>query len=238
LICHVAQTKNRRQSRSAPIGFVLLSLLFGCNNSLPSLSIAQSQPAETPIPFGPGPTVQSRVPGGYQLLNRDLRVVVSDQTGDVIWFGTADQNQLGPDGIRAVFDNAPDSKFDGFIEARDEQTWQFFGDAGGLRWRKIYCLEGDHLYASFIVQNTGRSPVVGRIALTGDMPAGALLTHDFEHCVLNAAAGIVSLRGWNLEHDRTIVPAPVWIASDPLSLKPDERLAYTTEWQFKPVGGS
>ena len=236
--CNAAQRKNRRQSRSALIGIAVLALQVGCASPAKTQAVSESQPTDTPIPFGPGPTVQSRVPGGYQLLNRDLRVVVSDQTGDVIWFGTNDRNQLGKTGIRAVFDNATETKWNGFIEARDEQTWQFFGDNGGLRWRKIYCLEGDHLYASFIVQNMTRSPVVGRIALTGDLPAGTLLTHDFEHCVVNAAGGVVSLRGWNLEHDRTIVPMPVWIASDPLAIPAGERLAYTTDWQFTPAGGS
>ena len=183
--------------------------------------------------------MQSRVPGGYQLLNRDLRVVISDQTGDVIWFGTADRKtNLGQLASAQCSTTAPDSKWDGFIESRDEQTWQFFGDSGGLRWRKIYCLEGKPSVCQLHRSERGEiNRSLDGSRSSGDLPAGTLLTHDFEHCLVSAPTGVLSLRGWNLEHDRTLVPTPVWVASDPLSLKPDERLAYTTDWQFRPNGG-
>jgi hypothetical protein len=217
----------------------LLFLAVGCAASPPPQAVVTPQPAD-PIPFGPGPTVQSRVAGGYQLINRDLRVVISDLTGDVTYFGVpkAEPNLIGDDGLRAIFNDSIAVPMTGFIEARDEQTWQFFGDDGnGIRWRKIYCLEGDHLYASFIVQNTTTSPVAGRIAIIGGPHGPTLLKHDFEHFDMTTAGGVVSIHGWNLDHDETAqLPAAVRIASDVLSLQPDQRLGYTTDWHLQPPG--
>jgi hypothetical protein len=134
----------------------------------------------------PGPTMQAKVAGGYELKNRRLRVLLDPHTGDVIFFGerspadvdiAASTTQPSPgtesdaigSGRFQTLLNGVAPALDGYVEARDDQTWEFLGDdpQSHTRWRKIYCLDGDRLMASFLVDNqTGSAlPVIVSLAV-------------------------------------------------------------------------
>ena len=135
------------------IAVVLLILISGCTAptqppaSQPFVPIA-IQPISTTFDPAriPGPTRLAKVAEGYELTNTLYRVVIDDQTGNVIYWGFIDQsrNMVFHRGIYATLTNLPDAVMhNGYIEKRDEQTWQFFGeDDNHISWRKIYCLDG------------------------------------------------------------------------------------------------
>src|SRR5689334_702312 len=90
-----------------------------------------SYPAPWPNETGPaGPTLMARVEGGgYELKNRWVRAVIDDRSGDVTYWGAADgrRNLLMQPGVIVRLDGAPDLVPDGYVEKRDDQTWQFLG---------------------------------------------------------------------------------------------------------------
>jgi hypothetical protein len=197
--------------------------------------------ASVPVIIGPGPTTMSRVAAGYELRNQSARLVIDARTGDVIWWGTLPGGSnlaVGPRGIHAAVAGLPDVPPDGYVEKRDDQTWQFYGpDANGVVWRKVYNLDHDSLLVSFIVQNTRSTPLPVEIQLRGDLGSLRVTAHDPEQFTADGPAGTVSLHGWNPTHGHPPPALPVLLASDPFTLKPDERQGYTTEWQLWPVGG-
>jgi len=191
-----------------------------------------------PLASMPGPTTMSRVAGGYELKNRTLRVVISEKTGDVIYWGAADanRNSVFRHGVYASLVDVPEETIDGYIEKRDDQTWQFFGQdkAHQITWRKIYCLEKGSLLASLIIANDGPTSLTTAIQLRGDFPNLRITDHTPEQFTGHSAYGAVSVHGWNEFHPTpTSQPAlPVLIQSDTKTLPPGERFAFTTEWKL------
>ncbi len=187
-------------------------------------------------PSQPGPTIASRVAGGYELLNNQFRVVISETTGDVIFWGYADKtrNMVFRRGIYTTLSGLPDVPGKGYVEARDEQTWQFLGeDANHITWRKIYNLDGDHLEVSIMIQNNRPEALDTAINLEGDLPSMRIMHHDPEQFDAFGGYGAVSLHGWNVVHSPTSQPVlPILLQSDVFHLKPMERQSFTSMWML------
>ena len=198
-------------------------------------------PAAVTTPVGPGPTDMARVPAGYELRNRDVRVVIDEHTGDVVFWGAPAQPRntvAGPRGLHAAIAGLPDVPPAGYVEKRDDQTWQFYGpDANGVTWRKVYNLDHDSLLVSFVIQNTRATPLAAAVQLRGDLTDLRVLAHDPEQFTGTGGYGTISLHGWNQSHGLPPPPLPVLIQSDTFKLQPGEREGYTTEWRLSPLGG-
>jgi len=203
-------------TRLSPLAFVALAA-FGC-------SARSGQTPGVPREL-PGPTSLSRSAAGYVLANRHVRVVVDGRTGDVVSWGRVGGSparvsaglwgwagRLGRDGVLAS------NVTDAHAEQRDEQTWQFIGTDAvhNIGWRKIYVLEGDAVFASYLVQNlrTDGSITCG-VLLTTDPPTVAQQIHAFNDTQnLSPPVGLSGA-----------------VAGDVKTLKPGERLDLTTTWQ-------
>jgi hypothetical protein len=230
------------RSRAIPLR-VLLLLLTSCAArpaaTQPVVPIA-SQSIESPTdqPQIAGPTVMSRVDNGYELRNRLFRVVISDQTGDVIFWGAVDQprNMVFQRGIYTTLTGLPDAPLHGYIEQRDEQTWQFFGeDDNHVTWRKIYCLERSSLLVSIMVQNNRPAPLVAAIQINADFVSLRVQHHDPELFIGVGGYATVEIKGYNeFRTVQTPPPLPVIIQSDTFYLKPQERQSYTSRWRLLP----
>ncbi len=217
-----------------------LALVFcGCSTSRPNAAQSPTMPAvAAPLEDTTGPTVISRVHGGYELRNHLYRVVISDQPGDVTFWGSIDQtrNTVFQRGIYTSLTGLPDAPIRGYVEMRDEQTWQFHGeDDNHITWRKIYSLQNDSLLVSVIIQNNRSEPLVTAIQICGDLPNLRIVHHDPEQFTGQGGYGLVSLHGFNEFHAPTSQPAlPVLIQSDTFHLKPQERQGFTTQWKLSP----
>jgi hypothetical protein len=211
----------------------------------------------------PGPTLASREASGYELKNRHVSVVIGDKTGDVVYWGSIDGSQNAAlwagdssrlPALRVFIDQivAPStepatqpvmalpgafelSNSDGYVEARDDQTWQYLGEdiEHQIGWRKIYCLDGDHLNVSMLVQNRRKVPVTIQLAL-GDSavpPKRAWVSSEiFE---TEAYQFILHLQAYNEFHGVAARP-PYFLLSDVHTLKPDERISWTMQWILRP----
>jgi hypothetical protein len=225
---------------------MLLTLITGCSTPHPAATQPLAPVASQAVTsfFDPdttiGPTVMSKVDGGYQLINRRFRVVISDQTGDVIFWGYVDQarNTVFHRGIFTSLTGLPDAPIHGYIEKRDDQTWQFYGDDDNhITWRKIYCLEGDSLLVSILITNNrpGPDPLVTAIQIKGDLISLNIAHHDPELFTGRGGYGGVTLQGFNEYPAPTSQPAlPTLIQSDTFHLKPQERQGYTSQWKLVP----
>jgi hypothetical protein len=213
---------------------VLFCLLF-------SIGGCQPKPdPDQPVAFDQhvyGPTELSKVSNGYELKNRILRAVISDQTGDVTFWGFVDQNRnlLGDHKIYPTLTGLPASSPKGTIEKRDDETWQFFGDDDNhITWRKIYRLNGDSLFVSIQIQNNRPDLLVTTEQINCDLPDMKITHHDPELLEASIDHTTLSFRGFNEFPAPTIQPAmPVLIQSDTFHLKPQERQSYTTEWKLQ-----
>jgi hypothetical protein len=190
------------------------------------------EPAYTP--HGPGPTIKSRVSGGYELSNDQFRIVISESTGDVIFWGFTGKNRnvLAGRGMYTTLSGLPDVPVRGYVEARDEDTWQFIGeDDNHITWRKIYSLQRDVLLVSIIVQNNRPDLLQTAIKLNGDLPDLNIVRHDPEQFDAFGNYGTVSLHGYNEFHNPDSEPIlPTLLQSDTFHLKPAERQSYTMTW--------
>jgi hypothetical protein len=230
------------------VAVVLVILVNGCTppaqtpSSQPIVPIA-IQPISTTFDpaHTPGPTHMAKVAEGYELTNTLYRVVIDDQTGDVIFWGFVDQsrNMVFHRGIYTTLTNLPDAPIhDGYIEKRDEQTWQFFGeDDNRITWRKIYCLQGDSLFVSVMVANSRAEPVTTAIQINGELISLHIEHHDSEMFSGSGGYGSIELRGFNEIHSPASQPAlPTLLQSDTFGLKPGERQGYTSQWKILPAG--
>jgi hypothetical protein len=219
-------------------------MISGCRctspaTTQPSVPISK-QPIQPPIEFQPasGPTVMSRVAGGYELSNRLFRVVMSDQTGDVTFWGYVGENRnmVFHRGIYTGLTTLPDSPPHMMAQARDEQTWEFYGeDANHIVWRKAYCLEYDRLLVSILILNNRPAAIDTAIQINGDLPSMRITHHDPEQFNAAGGYGTISLHGYNEFHSPTSQPAlPTLIQSDTFHLKPQERQGYTSMWMLIP----
>jgi hypothetical protein len=237
--CH---SPNAATCGRAWIVVLTASILAGCAAPQPKpAAVTQpvvpvvAQPIQTTSEM-PSPTVKSRVPGGYELLNNQFRIVISDQTGDVTFWGYADKarNICYQRGLYTTLGSLPDVPPKGYVEARDEDTWQFIGeDANHITWRKIYSLQKDVLLVSIMIQNNRPSPLDTTVCLNGDLPDLRIVQHDTEHFQAFGGYGTVLIEGWNEFHNPTSQPTlPTLVQSDTFHLKVGERQSYTTAWML------
>ena len=187
---------------------------------------------------GAGPTVMSRVAGGYELRNHAVRVVIDGQSGDVVeWaaVGHAGNVAGGGRGIHPALVGLPDVPPVGLVQKRDDQTWQYVGtDANGVTWRKVYDLDHDGLLVSYVIANDRSTPMVATVAVVGDV-AGRVTVHTAEQFTAVGPVGTVSLSGWDVAHGGPPPAVPVLLRSDAFPLKAGERQGYTTEWRLYPI---
>lgn len=171
-----------------------------------------------------GPTLTTRAVDGYALANRHGRFAIDAVSGDVGFAGTAGAGNELPGVIRyfAAVDEVPRiSMCDGYVEYRDDQTWQYFGEdaANGLGWRKIYCLDGDRLNVSCLVTNRKSKAVRVKLFLKTD--------------AFTIGGRPVRLQTFN-ESNHDAAPPPFALASDWQDLQPGQRMSWTMSWSFKP----
>jgi len=201
----------------------------------PAIPIA-SQPVDSDPPSAAGPTAMARVPGGYELINRQFRAIISDQTGDVIYWGSADKkrNVVAGRGIYTTLSTLPDVPAKGSIEPRDEDTWQFMGDdENHITWRKIYRLAEDHLDVSILITNNRKDPLDTAIRINGQLPGVHAMTQNPELFKAFGDFGVITLEGWNVNHaPNTVTLLPLLLQSDVLHLAPGERNSYTSMWML------
>jgi hypothetical protein len=203
----------------------------------PDLSMAERfDPQRT------GPTTLARVAGGYELRNRLVRVVIDSSTGDVVYWGSTDgsTNLLASVGsasaVRGI--DSAGGAATGYVEKRDDQTWQYIGDDPGrrIRWRKIFCLDGHSLLATYIVENQGTTRLDGLVALRIPLAEGAtarIAQPDLYQ--ITAPLGDVELRGFRERpYDRYFDDPVATLLSDSFQLRPGERFSFTTEWRMEP----
>ncbi len=191
-----------------------------------------------------GPTRMNRVPGGYELINRQVRVVIDERHGHLVYWGSVDgrQNLLDQQGVEIHLVDVKSSLPEGYIEKRDDQTWQYIGDdpQAGVRWRRIYCLEGLSLLATFIVQNTADQPLDTLMLVRAHLaePGPRRIQHA-DLFTMQSPLGMVSIRGFR-EHPftGTYDQPSATLLSDRFQLQPGERYSFTTEWRLDVTFGS
>ena len=191
------------------------------------------QPVTPAPPSLAGPTVMSRVPGGYELKNDRVRVVISEASGDVTFWGSpTGRNLLLQPGITARLTGQPVTTPTGYFEPRDTETWQFFGsDANHITWRKIYCLDGFNLLASYLYQNDTPGPVSGAVQLVGTLAGVRVQQHAIDHFAGVSTFGTISMTAFNENHMPCTQPSfPVLLQSDTRSCPHGDRLSFTTQW--------
>jgi len=158
-----------------------------------------------------GPTKPSKSSAGYVLSNRKMAVTIDETTGCAT-LALLDQ-KASVERVMPTFGSASDSSpTAGYVESRDEETWQFIGQSkdGKIGWRVVYCLYFDQLNVSYIVQNKTESPMMGCVQLHGSRPT--------------------SIHPFNEEHSFDALVRDGVIRSDEHTLKPGERMSFTTRW--------
>ena len=222
--------------------FILIisaAMIVGCHSPKPvenvSVSVADSLPAiaDQPATTQPvsiivanGPTEMAKVAEGYELKNRKVRIVISEKTGDVIFWGRVNDNRSAVfrRGIFTASANMPEPTLDGYIEKRDDQTWQFFGtDSNKITWRKIYCLEHESFLVSILATNGQEKPLSMIIELRGDFPNLRITEHNAEQFTGSGAVGPIRIHAFNEFRSPALVPKlPILVQSDAHTLQPGE----------------
>ncbi len=177
-----------------------------------ALSMASCVSPRIPDPLQAqfGPTLMQKSPGGYELTNRKLAAHIDEQTGAIALF------RLGspaPAGVSPTFEPAAaSSPQGGYIESRDEETWQYFGTSkdGRLGWRIVCCLHVNELEVSYIVQNKTAEPITGYVRLPA--PPGVKIESFDEDPSLSGPRPDGSVR------------------ADERTLAPNERINFATRW--------
>jgi hypothetical protein len=209
------------------IGLFLPALLFGC--ALPPATRRDAYELDLA-----GPTLMSRVENGYELKNRHVRLVIDENTGDVsFWGDAAGGANLVPRGVvaRAVITAEPHARSNppqGYVEQRDEQTWQYIGeDPEGFGWRKIYCLDSDALYVTCLVQNLRDQPIAIRIEVKPGFEAAGLTSPGPLTLQVQTDRHVATLHAFN---QGAVPQSDDSLTSDPHELKPAERISFTMGW--------
>lgn len=160
-----------------------------------------------------GPTLQRKSAMGYQLINRRIGIQINGRLGIA--------RQISPNGLMGKlsvwpsFSTSDDSlPVDGYVESRDEETWQYFGCSkdGKLEWRIIYCLYYDQLNVTYIVRNRTEDPIDGHICLRND-------AH-------------IAIQPFNETAELNAVSTKLHIGSDNRRLMPGERMNFATRWKL------
>jgi hypothetical protein len=192
----------------------------------------------------------SRAADGYVLSNRRIRVVVDPDRGDVLFFGMADGSRDALAGARlsiacsATDGTTPTTGPAGFLQARDEQTWEYIGEdqalgSGTVRWRKLYTLDANRLLVSFVLENRGQKPLDGTMVLRAIGPNvpghvsenGDVFIEDVPPTTHSGARRIsIQIKAYNLS-PQPAPASPGLLQSDPFILAPGQRIAWTQVWR-------
>lgn len=205
-----------------------LLLVGGCAASQPPVDPA-SQGVIDPIDYGP--TAMRKVEGGYELANRRLRVVIHERSGDVTYFGSRDRNVLDEAGARLLLLNQRPADPDGYVEKRDDETWQYLGDTlTGIRWRKIYCLHHNALAVTALIENRTRDPIDTAIALRAAFAGGEVIAQSAD--VHERRFDGLTVRLYAFNEGKPEKPDWATLVGDYRTLKPGERIGITMEWRL------
>jgi len=193
------------------IRLILLSaavlMLAACTSS----PIPQSAQSEY------GPTTRRNSPQGYLLSNRQLGVSIDGFSGAARLYRLGSDSDFdAADVIIPKFARVdPCLPVQGYVEARDDESWQYIGQSGDgrLGWRIVYTLDVDALNVSYIVQNKSDALLVGYVVL----PA-------VQHTMLQP---------FNEDNNLNAPAADGSIRSDEHTLKPGERISFTTRWTLR-----
>lgn len=208
----------------------LMLLLAGCATPHKPTAPPSEQPA-TLDPIDYGPTSMKKVEGGYELANRKIRVVIQERTGDAIYLGGVDgKNLLGDGGISLHLLNQRSGTPDGYVEKRDDETWQYLGDSlTGIRWRKVYCLHHDAVAVTALIENRTRDPIDTAIALRSAFAGGEVTAQSADLHERKIGDVTVHLQAFN--EGKPERPDWATLIGDFRTLKPNERIGITMEWK-------
>ena len=190
----------------------MIKSIVCCCILLAAMSCA-APPAATSVQSDYGPTTKSKSDRAYELLNRQLAAEIDETTGGVRLVRRID-SKLPPFVVPTFTGSADSTPASGYIESRDEETWQYFGDSqdGKIGWRIVYCLYYNQLNVTYIVQNKSKEPLTGHVVLSG-----------FRR---------VTIQPFNEDPSLNTVATTGTIRSDERTLKPDERINLATRWTF------
>jgi hypothetical protein len=177
-----------------------------------------------------------KVEGGYELTNRKIRIVIYERTGDVTYLGGVNENFLGEGGISLHLLNQQSAAPDGYVEKRDEETWQYLGDTlTGIRWRKIYSLHHDAVAVTALIENRTRDPIDTAIAVRAAFDGGEAVTQTADVHARKIGGVTVRLQAFNEGKPEK----PEWstLIGDFRTLKPNERIGITMEWKVSGLIG-
>lgn len=220
-------------------------MVAGCRTASPPLPSSQPQSTspwmqDEIIEANPsaGPALMRKVAGGYELKNRHIRAVIADDTGNLIYWGRSgiDRNLLMKPGASVHLAGISAAPMHGYIEKRDDQTWQFIGeDDQQVGWRKIYCLDGDSLLISILVQNRRDQPLDATIEFQAPFAGVRIIQHGRDVYEAQTGFGTIHLQAYNeFPSTAPAVPLPVVLMSDGHTLQSQERISFTTEWKCIP----
>jgi hypothetical protein len=222
----------------------VMGLMVGCHGSTAPQSttretLESSADGNETVEINPlaGPTLMRKVAGGYELKNRHIRAVIADDTGNLIYWGRAgiDRNLLMKPGASVQLAGVVAAPMKGYVEKRDDQTWQFIGeDDQHVEWRKIYCLEGNSLLISVLVKNLRDQPLDATIEFQAPFAGVRIAQRGRDVFEAITGFGTIHLQAYN-EFPATApaVPLPVVLMSDPHTLQPQQRISFTTEWKLE-----
>lgn len=182
---------------------LLLLVLISC----------ESAPIE-PVQAQYGPTKMAKSPLGYRLTNRGLKAEINQVTGStsLVKLTDAEAAEALTPSFSPMAESSPTA---GYVESRDEETWQYIGQNkdGRLGWRIVYNLYYDGLNVTYIVQNNTNLPLTGHVQLP--------------------AAGRVQIQPFNESAELNSHNADGSVRSDERTLQPNERLNFATRWTLK-----
>lgn len=205
------------------------------------LALALAACAAQPANFAydePGPTLMARTADGYAMTNRRLRLLIDAATGDALAFGPLN----GRSAIAiAATRNGAIHPMQGYLEARDNQTWEYLGDETQdmVSWRKIYCLDGDRLLVTYLIRNEGKAPIdtqIGIAPLPATTTQSAATQPTMGWRALGPNDDLIESASFRIKcFNEAILPVPPMpeiLHNDPRRLAPGEGIAWTMVWSF------
>ncbi len=185
-----------------------------------------------------GPAAIQKIADGYELKNRVLRLVIDENTGDAIYWGSADgkTNLLGPGGLAFSLDRSA-ATGSGHIEIRDDETVMFVSDTGApVRWRKIYCLRHDSVAASTVIENSTDRLLDDRVVMHGRLAGVSGVAAEVPDTVMaSSPLGELKLQAYTQSHELSadVPPGEVKLAADLRPLQPGERISFAMAWRIR-----
>lgn len=200
----------------------------------------------TSDPIAAGATDRDKDSLGYTLRNDLLQITINPATGDVAYFGAPTGKDAflaaptGGDLLTTRITGHESTATAGYVESRDEETWQYIGEDSLLRWRKIYSLQHDHIVATFLVQNISDQSITFDLILSGSPAAGWVAASTGPDLTTlkrenrEAADQSLQFRGFVIHPDAARpLTGNQLLRSDNFTLQPQERISFTTEWLYQ-----